>query len=408
MLDLLSRLAAKSLVVVESTPGNGIRYRFLEIVKQYASETLLRTAEVNDVHARHRDWFLSRAERFNVAAHSPMEAAELARLDAELDNLRAALEWSATHTKGLDHALTVAGRLWWFWQAHGYYKEGRAYLERLLDRAEPGTAPGCRAQALIGAGMLAWNQGGSADLAAARELLTRAVAIAREHRSRRVLAEAVGGLARTIRDQGDHVLGGYLLEEAFRLAEMDGDRWRAARSLNGLGVLASEQGDFVRARDYFERSLARCREVGDAFGVATELSNMGNVAYRQGNLKNALALVSQAMAMRREQHVRWGLPRDLVICAGVAARYRWAEKAARLYGAADAVNEEMGKVSAFRDPQGIERQYRRDVASARRQLGPLAFAVATTAGRSLSVDQMVSEALEVQEAALAKPVRLAT
>jgi predicted ATPase len=172
VLDLLTELVAKSLVVVETSPEGRVRYRFLEMVRQYARERLVSQPDYGRVRARHRDWFLASAESANRAVHGPTEAVELARLDPELDNLRAALEWSAIDTTELDHALTVAGGMWWFWQSRGYFREGREQIEHLLSKAGPGAAPAARTEALVGAGMLAWNQGGSDDLAAARELMS--------------------------------------------------------------------------------------------------------------------------------------------------------------------------------------------------------------------------------------------
>src|SRR5262249_50673452 len=157
---------------------------------------------------------------------------------AELDNLRAALEWSARDKSDLDYALVVAGHLWWFWQAHGYYREGRQHAERLLAQSGPATAAGSRADALIGAGMLAWNQGGKDELEAARALMAEAAGIARALGDKPLLINAVAGLSRAALDQGDFGFARDLLAETLELAEIVGDRWREARTLNALGTIA--------------------------------------------------------------------------------------------------------------------------------------------------------------------------
>jgi tetratricopeptide (TPR) repeat protein len=197
-----------------------------------------------------------------------------------LDNVRASLEWSAKDGSDVDHALTVAGRLWWFWQSHAYYREGRHHLERLLARTGAATAPESRTEALIGAAMLAFTQGGSDDLTVARGMLTEAVAISRARGNNQLLVHALGPLARVIRDQDDYVAARLMLQETLELAEDHCDVWGQARSLNGLGITASLQGDLTYARDCFERSLERSRSLGDEFGVATQLHNLGVLAYR--------------------------------------------------------------------------------------------------------------------------------
>jgi non-specific serine/threonine protein kinase len=396
VLDVLSQLVAKSLVIAEPVPGGGMRYRLLETVRQYALERLERSTEVPALRAAHRQWFLACAERFNGAAHGPAAAAEFAHLDQDLDNLRAALDWSAKDASDLDYALTTAGRLRWFWMGRGYYREGRTYLERLLAAASTNTSAAARAEALLGAGMLAWSQAGTDDVAAARQLLSEAANLARALGDKKLLGNALGGLARAVRDEGDHAGSRLLLEEALQLAEAEGDLHSSARSLNGLGMLARKQGNFPRALDYFERSLARSRELGDQFGMATQLTNMAVVAYRQSDIKAAATLVCQALAMRRDQHVRWDLPVALDICAGVAARCYWPEKAARLYGAADAVRHEVA-VPSGPEEREYEPDYRRDLVSARTQLGAVAFGLARSAGRRLSIDQIVQEAKEIQQ-----------
>ena len=406
VLELLSELVAKSLVVVEPSPDGRVRYRFLEMVQQYARERLQETPDESWARARHRHWFLACAERFNAAVHGPTEAIELARLDPELDNLRAALEWRARDTTDLDHGLVVAGRLWWFWQARGYFREGREHTERLLAQAGPGVAPASRAEALIGAGMLAWNQGSPDDLAAARELMTKAMAIARELGDKHLLINAMAGLARPIREQGDVDFARRLLAETLELAETIGDRWRYARTLNGLGILAMDEGDFVRAADWFQQSLVSSREQRDDVGVATQLGNLARMAFQRRDLHSAISFATQAMAMRREQHVRGGYPlvRNLEVCAAVAARYRLAESAARLDGAADTLREQSEELLEL-GPKDFTQRYQRDLASARAQLGAEAFAQARSAGRGLNLDEAVSEALALPGALSAAPER---
>jgi non-specific serine/threonine protein kinase len=246
--------------------------------------------------------------------------------------------------------------------------------------------------------MLAWLQGGTATLAAARELFEEAVGVARPLNDRRLIAEAVGGLARTARDQGDYAIADALLNETLGLAQANGDRYLEGQSLDALGVLAMRLGDFAQALDCFQHSMACSREAGDEVGVAVVLGNLGLLAYGRDDLDAAIDFAGQSLAMGRDLSVRWILPDDLEVCAGVAARCGRPERAARLYGAADALQELWGKASILTRHHDLELAHRRDIARTRLQLGEVAFAAAATAGRQLTLDESVSEALAIREA----------
>jgi non-specific serine/threonine protein kinase len=156
VLDLLTRLVDQSLVVVEEQ-GGAARYRLLETVRQYGQERLEAAAEAAAVRDRHRDWFLELAERSEAKLITAAQGAWLERLEAEHDNLRAALGWSAERADAVA-LVQLAGALWRFWSGHGHFAEGRTWLDRALARAD-GAPAALRARAASGAGTLAWQQG---------------------------------------------------------------------------------------------------------------------------------------------------------------------------------------------------------------------------------------------------------
>jgi non-specific serine/threonine protein kinase len=400
--EVLSQLITKSLVVTEAGPGGTLRYRFLETVRQYAREQLDICGELDVVRDRHTNWYLGWVERIAGTGRRPLNSAgALAAVAADLDNVRLALDAATTDTTRVDRAIAAAGRLFWFWLDGGRAVEGYEYTRQLLARAGSDVSPASRAEALRGAGLLAWHLG-IRNLDEARELLEEAVAVQRTLGDDSVLAHFVDALARPVRDQGDLVTARRLLEESLQLAESSGDRQTVARSYHGLGSVLHEQGHFERAISYFTRSLQLSREIGDDGGMTTELHALAVAMYRQGDVAQGLPYLREVMVLRRALGAHVYLEGDITLAAGLAARLQHAQAAARLFGAAANVARQV-------DARGINGGWatdtfnlvRRDMVRTRAQLGSPAFAGAFAAGGSLGVDDAVTEALEVV-AALAR------
>lgn len=138
VLELLSRLVAKSMVVVEEARNNELgvsRYRFLETIRQFAQGKLDESDEAEIARSRHCEYFLAWAERAAPNEVGPDQQIWLRRLDAKLDNHRAALEWS--RGDGSDRELRLAAALAHFWVLRGHAAEGRSRLRGALERGDP-------------------------------------------------------------------------------------------------------------------------------------------------------------------------------------------------------------------------------------------------------------------------------
>jgi predicted ATPase len=153
VLELLSGLVEKSLVVAEPTADGGVRYRLLDPIRQYALEKLEQSGELGDVRRAHAEYFLAVAEEVEPQLIGPHEAERFGRLVEELDNFRAALSWASIHGKA-ELSLRLAGALgsFWFWEGHS--GEGRGWLEGALVQEGP-TSALARAKALGAASLLA-------------------------------------------------------------------------------------------------------------------------------------------------------------------------------------------------------------------------------------------------------------
>jgi predicted ATPase/class 3 adenylate cyclase len=187
VLDLLSQLLNKSLVAVEDLEGES-RYRFLETIRQYARVKLFDSGETARAAGRHLDYFLEFAEKAEQHYSGSEQAAWLDRLEAEHDNLRAAIEWSRAGTAETAKSLRLVGALWQFWYLRGFISEGRRHLREAL--AESVHAPTVlRAKALTGASLLAHAQG---DYEQGPVLIEESLALSRQAGARKELMEALG------------------------------------------------------------------------------------------------------------------------------------------------------------------------------------------------------------------------
>jgi predicted ATPase len=199
VLDLLAALADKSLLIADEHDGAS-RYRMLETIRHYARDRLRDSGEETQVQRRHLHCFSALADEFNASVGGPALPALLTRLDMEHDNVRAALAWSTTADGDAAGGLVLVSRLAWFWSFRGYLGEGRAWLSALLAMAPSEQDPEVRAKSLVGASVLAAQQG---DDAAAEALCEESLAITASFLERfAAVVAAMGGPERAARIWG--------------------------------------------------------------------------------------------------------------------------------------------------------------------------------------------------------------
>jgi predicted ATPase/class 3 adenylate cyclase len=301
------------------------RFGMLETVREYGLERLAASGDEAAARRAHAEHVLALAEEAGPALAGGEEGAALARLEAEHDNVRAALAWALG---GGDAALglRLAGTVWAFWYLRGHFGEGRGWLGRALAGSGAGaTTKAARAQALRGAGVLAWAQG---DYGPAAALLADALALYRELGDRRGIALTVGTLGAVAQEQGEHERAAALHAESLAAYRELGDKHRIARALGNLGVVARGAGDYARAAALHAESLALARELGDRRGVAATLANLAVVARERGDLGRAARLLEESLALHRELGDRRGVAPTLVNLGLVARDQGDPERAA--------------------------------------------------------------------------------
>ena len=172
-----------------------------------------------------------------------------------------------------------------------------------------------------------------------------------------------------------------------------GDAWGLMHTRDQLGQVARAEGDYMQAGLLFEESLAISRETGNKGSLATSLQGLADVVQDQGDYRHALALYQESVALVRRFEWKEGIAKCLLGIGGVASAVRQAERAARLLSAAETLLDSIG-LSLAAWPE-VRADFDHYVAVARAQLSEEAFAAAWAAGRALSLDQMVAEALSL-------------
>ena len=433
LIDVLEAVAAlvdKSLLRQETQADGQPRLLMLETIREYALERLAASGEAEAVRRQHAIFFL----RFSEEAEPKIRGAEhflwRTRLEVEHDNLRAALRWTL-ESQEAEMGMQLAFSLVAFWRASNQDREGRNWCEQVL--AQPGTSArtAARAMALLAAGAMTMFQG---DLPQAQLLLEESIAIGREvgRAAKRTLALALALLAYGALLQGNLGAARELAEEGVRLFREVGEAWgtalalnhlgratlelgdpvaarplleesaalfragnmqRLAMPLNTLGRVALRQGDDTGARAYCEEALAVARATGDELFIAEALAQLGTVALHVGDSGQATALYQQSLTLIWTRGYRECIAEDLAGLAATASLLGQPERAARLFGAVEALRE----VSGIRLSPLPRADYDRAVEGIRAHLDEATFAQAWEKGRAMPLEQAIAEALATQD-----------
>jgi len=360
------------------------RFALLETVREFAGEALAAAGEGEETRRRHAAWCLRLAERAGAELAGPEQGHWFARLDLELDNLRAALAW-ALERDDAETALRLATAVQRLWTTRGLLGEGRSWLERALATAAA-VPPAVRAEALVVAARIAYFQG---DYGAVATLGSEALALARAAGDQTAIGAALCTLGDAAEAAGAMGRAEALFEEALARFRRAGDQARVAATLNDLGLLAWRRGELGSAAERHEEAVALRRELGDRVGLARSLSNLGLVAADQGDHRRAAALTAESVGLAAALGSKQVLVDGLEHLGLIAAATGEDRRAARLCGAAAAQREAIGASllptdRAYNAPR---------IAALRTRLGDAAFAAAWEAGRALPLEGAIAVAL---------------
>ncbi len=336
VLELLSHLIDQSLVHMQERGGE-VRYRLLEIIQQYGRDKLEEMGEVVSLRRRHRDWYLGLAEQAEQELVGRQQAAWLDRLEAEHDNLRAALRWSLEQNEG-EAAARIAASIWSFWLLHGHLSEGRQWLDRTL--AELPVRTTLRAKVLRVTAIIAAHQG---DSTRAKSLVEESLDVWRTLYDKKGIASTLSILGNGALREGDYEQATARYEESLPLLREVGDKQWIAIVLSSLGLMNLYQGNHERARALCEESLALFRDMGDMRGIAAVLTNLGMISLEQGDHEHASRLCEESLSLRQKLGDKGGSAHTLVILGRVAFSQGKYQQMAACYQESLVLRQESGE-----------------------------------------------------------------
>jgi predicted ATPase/DNA-binding CsgD family transcriptional regulator len=285
----LAFLTEHSLIQRSEAAGMS-RFRMLETIRAFANEQLTAAGEQPTTRAAHARWVCDLVEQADAAIHGPSQVEWRKRLESELDNVRAAIDWAvdADETALALRLINALDELWWM---SGRFTEARAWLERIL--------PGCpdvpeSAKALVSLGFLDMRDG---DLERATQYFHVGAARAKRYGDHGNEAYAALGIGETWQVQGKTNAASEQFDFALARYQDLGDRWGVTAALSALAGQSFDTGDLANATALMERVLAISRDMQDVQGVGAALRNLGELAIERNELATARCLLDEAVSV---------------------------------------------------------------------------------------------------------------
>jgi non-specific serine/threonine protein kinase len=282
----------------------------LETIREFGLEQLAAAGEEVATRRAHLGAFTELAGASAAGIHGQDQRIWLDRLEADHDNLRAALNWAMANGER-EQALRLAGSLWRFWVIRGHLHEGRDLLERVLGSVSavelPASAP--LALARSAAGALAESQG---DYDAAITHHEASLAVSRALGDRQGIASSLNNLGNIAHDRSDYDAARRYHGESLAISREIDDTRGIARSLANIGVTALYEGRWDDSAEALEACLRLLEQLGDRHAQGIVINNLGVLASRRGDWPEAIRCNEESLALRREINDPIGIGSALV------------------------------------------------------------------------------------------------
>ena len=375
-LDVLQSLVEKSLL-----RHTGDRFWMLETIREFAAERLPDQLEAGRIFERHAKWCLRLATSAQGELRGAAAAEWLGRLNADLENLRRAIDWARDHDERLE--VELVGAAWYFLYVRTLLREALDYLVHALETARSTSLD--QAELLYGAGSVAFEKG---DYAASQQWYEQLLEFGRARGDARLIAKSLAILAHVAFAGNDRERSRTLYLDAADAARECGDVLALSIVASGLGEIALEAGDAEAARTHHQCELELARELSNPRAEAIAFAALSRVALVGRDTDKAAADLDSALRLANALGDKAGIIVCLVGSAEVAAQRGELARAARLLGAADGLSEELGFAP---NPGRLEQEQRARIENALRD--DAALVTAQTEGRALTLDDAVAYAL---------------
>lgn len=451
VLKNVASLVSKSLLQRATDKYNEPRFGMLEAIKEYATELLNTSGEVEEVGLRHAQFYLEMAKESKPQLLGSNSIEWLRKLESEQNNLHNALEWwlkEARYTVAsdpetwvsVDPILEMAGALGHYWTRHGHINEGQVWLRRALAAVDAMIDSGVRAEELSEHTQKAWSavlldmgvslyyQGEYAEtvhyyssalpitqrlgdkLSLARalhnigtvsQLLLRfdealnyyeeSLALVRELGEKRLMAHSINSTATILHSLNKYKEAQALYRESLEICRELDDKLMIATILGNLAMLSIELQEYEPAHSILEESLALHKLLGSREGLARTLKDIGDLALHKKEYKEARRNLDEGLLIHHEMKVLYEIAQNLEVRVRLMLALSKPEQATIFLGAFTGIREVM------QHPMGQSElaPYQELMVETHRQLEPTTWERAWARGQALSndLDALVAYAL---------------
>ena len=303
------------------TPVEGLeghqRFSMMGTIRDYALERLSGSGEGEQVRRLHAEFFLHFMQEVEPLIRTSARARWTSTLRQEMENVRAALDWTLSSKDGRLLGQSMTGMMLFAWALCGYTTEGLRYCHALLDLVDEGTPPAVHAGLLCVAGGLAMLQG---DMNFTSAGWQEAIQLARNSGDRHILATILLMAGAWALSGNDPALSARQFEECRPLFQELHDEWGEVLSVFWLRNSLLLLGDQARAAQLFDHALALARHQGDPWLLVVPLIDVAQDAFSRGDLTAAASTLTEVESMLRQVGDMWTLAWPLTTLAQIELR----------------------------------------------------------------------------------------
>jgi predicted ATPase len=385
VLDIITSLSGKSLLVTKREGQGETRFRMLQLVRDFAIELLTTIDADRGVRRSHAEYFLQLAEGAVPHLAASDSAEWLERLENDHDNFRSAIQWALA--SDIEIAARLMASLRSLWTIRGHIREGRSWFENALEEKADELPAALRWELLTGLGNMAQFQG---DYSCSRDAYMRSLEDARTANDQKKVARSLRGLGALEYIQCDMASARERIVEAREISETLGDEFGIAAALSRLGDIGVAEGRPDEGRRHIRESLERFRNLGYKIGIMTTLNNLATAELLLGETESARIHLRESVATSSEMGDRINLRTVLEGFAALMFIKGEYQSAAQVCGAASSLGETIGV-----ELEPVERRLVDLYAEGLREaMAETDFEDAFTEGRRMNVEDAIKFVLD--------------